>query len=104
MPTALKLKKMAIITLSLFISSCVYYPKKIEHYDAQCDITFKKLELETKEMKDACSRPNSNDAAGMTCLTGVLTMSAVSAIVSGTIVIVGNIAYWLEKEGRCLVK
>ena len=28
--------------------------------------------------------------------------AAASAIVSGSIVIVGNVVYWFEKQGRCL--
>ena len=104
MPTALKSKLMLIILLSLLVSSCVYYPRKIEHYDAECKITFNTLELETKEMKDACAKTNSNDPSGAACLTGILTLSAASAIVSGSLVVVGNTAYWLEKEGRCLAK
>jgi hypothetical protein len=104
MPTALKSKVMAIIALSFSVSSCVYYPKQIEYYDAQCDITAKKLVLETKEMKDACSGPNANDPQGKACLTGILTLSGVSAIVSGSVVVVGSTVYWLEKEGRCIAK
>ena len=100
----IELKKMMIITLSLFISGCVYYPQKIEQYDAQCDISFMKLELESREMKDACKRPNSNDSHGNACLAGILGMTALSAIVSGSLVVAGNTVYWLEKEGRCLTK
>lgn len=99
----LKSKTIAIVT-SLFISGCVYYPQKIEYYDAQCGITAKKLVLETKDMKDACSHPNSDDPAGKACLAGIISMSAVSAIVSGSIVVVGSTVYWLEKEGRCIAK
>jgi len=101
---AIESRTIAIIALSLFISGCVYYPRKIEYYDAQCDITVKKLVLETKEMKDACASPDSSDPEGKTCLAGIASLSAMSAIVSGSIVVVGSTVYWLEKEGRCITK
>lgn len=105
MPATIKPTKMLMmIVLCIFISGCVFYPKKIEHYDADCDITFRQLELESKEMKDACAKPRSDDPYGNACLMGVIGMSALSAIVSGSLVVAGNTVYWLEKEGRCLNK
>jgi len=104
MPTALKLKLTLILLLPLLVSGCVYYPHKIEHYDEQCKIAFNTLELQTEEMKDACAKVNSSDPSGAACLGGILTLTAASAIVSGSLVLVGNTAYWLEKKGRCLAQ
>jgi len=104
MSTVLKSKLLLLISLPLLVSGCVYYPHKIEHYDEQCKITFNTVELESKEMKDACARTNSSDPTGAACLAGILTLTAASAIVSGSLVLVGNTAYWLEKKGRCLAQ
>lgn len=104
MPVALKSKRVTAIALLLCISGCVFYPKKIEYYDVECDIKFKMLVLETEEMKDTCSRPKPDDPYGNTCLMAVLGTTALSAIVSGSVVVVGSTVYWLEKEGRCLAK
>jgi hypothetical protein len=30
-------------------------------------------------------------------------VAAASVVVSGSIVVVGNVVYWLEKQGKCLV-
>jgi len=94
----------AIIAVSFFVSGCVFYPRTIEYYDAQCDIKYRKLVLETEAMKETCSGPRSNDPEGHGCLALVVAMSAGSAIVSGSIVVAGNTIYWLEKEGKCLAK
>lgn len=104
MHAEIKSKLIILVSLSLFISGCVYYPKKIDHYDTECKITFSTLELESKEMRDACAKTNSGDPSGAACLAGIATLGAASAIVSGTLVMVGNTAYWLGKEGRCLAK
>jgi hypothetical protein len=97
-------RTLTVIALSLSISSCVFYPKQTEYYDAECDIKFRKLVLESKEMKDACLRPKSDDPDGNTCLMAVLGTTALSAIVSGSLVVAGNTVYWLEKEARCIAK
>lgn len=105
MPAPLKSKMTTtIVTLSLFISGCVYYPKKIEYYDAECDIKFKMLVLETDEMKDTCLRQKSGDPNGNLCLMAVIGTTALSAIISGSLVVVGNTVYWLEKEAMCIAK
>ena len=40
------------------------------------------------------------DCAGMLLAAG--TIAATSAVVSGGIVITGNVVYWVERQGRCL--
>lgn len=47
-------------------------------------------------------RPNcaNADCAGVLLVGGVV--SAASAVISGSIVLVGNTVYWLEKRGRCV--
>lgn len=92
----------AVLALSMLVSGCVVYPKQIEYY-TDCDIKAKKLVLETEAMKAACSA-SSGDPEGKACLGGLLTLGVASAIVSGSIVVIGNTVYWLEKEGKCLAK
>ena len=91
-----------IIALSILVSGCVVYTKKIEYY-TECEVKAKKLVLETEAMKGACSA-NSGDPEGKACLGGLIALGAASAIISGSIVVVGNTVYWLEKEGKCLAK
>jgi hypothetical protein len=75
------------------------YPKKIEYY-TDCAVHAKKLVLTVEEQKmPHCSGPG--DAA-VACLLGVLGASLTISIVSGSIVIIGNTIYWLEKEGKCV--
>ncbi len=99
MPPAHKTQS-TIIVLSLLVSSCVFHPKKIEYY-SECDIKAKKLVLETKAMKGSCSA-SSGDPDGKACLAGLVAMGIASAVIAGSIVVVGNTVYWLEKEGKCI--
>jgi len=55
-------------------------------------------------MKKDCSGQKLKDPQSEACFALVVAMSAGSAIVSGSIVVVGNALYWLEKQGKCLAK
>ena len=94
----------SIVALSLFISGCVFYPRTIEYYDAGCEIKYRTMVLGTEEMKKDCSGQKLKDPNSEACFALVVAMSAGSAIVSGSIVVVGNTVYWLEREGECLAK
>ena len=84
-----------VIAASVFVSSCVAYPKKVEFYDAECEIIVKKLTLEVEPVtQNVCSFEEE-------CLV-FLGISAASAVVSGSIVVIGNTIYWLEKVGKCV--
>ncbi len=85
-----------VIAASVFVSSCVVYPKKVEFYDPECEIIVKKLTLKVEMTQNICSFEEE-------CLM-ILGISAASAVVSGSIVVIGNTIYWLEKVGKCVVK
>jgi hypothetical protein len=94
----------AILAFSFFVSGCVFYPKKIEYYDSDCEIQARRLVLETKTMKESCPGSSSGNSDDVACLALILAVSTGSAIVSGSIVVVGNTVYWLEKKGKCIAK
>ena len=85
-----------IIITTLLISSCCYHPRKVEFYDQECQIESKKLVLEATLVNVTANCQNEE------CIIALLVPSVASAVVSGSIVIVGNVVYWLEKQGKCL--
>ena len=87
-----------IIGITLILSACAYYPKQIEVYDSECKINHKKLVLG----KDKTNMRVGN-CENEGCIANLLTIP-VQALVAGSVIIVGNIIYWLEKEGTCLLK
>ncbi|WP_207062158.1 hypothetical protein [Motiliproteus sp. SC1-56] len=79
----------------LLVSGCVYYPRQIQAYDPACQIVARKLVLEGSSagyINFSCT----NEA----CLLPLIPAAA-SAVISGSIVLVGNVIYWLERQGRC---
>jgi hypothetical protein len=90
----------ALIALALLpaLQGCIVVPQTREVYDADCRTMTKEIVLETAVVGrlqgcagDAC--------VAMLVATGAIT--AASAVVSGSIALVGNVAYWIERQGRC---
>lgn len=73
-------------------------PKVVEYYDAGCSVQTRKVVLETQPLGNLSCTQSSD------CMALVLAISASSAIVSGSIVVVGNTAYWLERVGQCIAR
>lgn len=89
------------ILLLLLLSGCTVVPKVTQEdpdYE-RCHLLTKKRTLDViNEGFDLCS--GSGDAAAEMCMVSFL-YSTMSAIVSGSIVVVGNTIHWLEKQGKC---
>ena len=87
----------AFTTITILIG-CAYYPKQVEVYDADCNITFKKLVLQRSD-----SNLQVADCENEACIAALLAIP-MQALVVGSIVVAGNVVYWLEKEGQCVLK
>jgi hypothetical protein len=86
------------LSVALALSGCVYVPRVNERYDPDCQITSRQYELQPVVMARLDHCRNEECAAALVFAGAV---AATSAVVSGSIVVVGNVAYWLEKQGRC---
>jgi len=87
-----------MIIFALMLSACAYHPKHVEVYDPECNIKHKKLVI--GEDKSNMQVGNCENEA---CIASLLTIP-LQALVAGSIVAAGNVIYWLEKEGTCLLK
>lgn len=84
---------------AIFLSACIYLPRTTEVYDSDCRIQSKQMKLEPLQIASF------GQCAGSGCgalLVVAGATAAASAVVSGSIVVVGNVAYWFEKQGRCV--
>jgi hypothetical protein len=78
--------------------ACVFLPSTIEVYDPECQVVAKHMMLQEVQIAAIVGCQNQS------CVVMILAVgatAAASAIVSGSIVIVGNIAYWLERQSTC---
>ncbi len=79
----------------LILAGCFYYPKQVSFYDSDCRIVARKLVLEETGI-GMVSIQCQNEA----CLLPLIPVAA-SALIAGSIVVAGNVIFWLEKQGAC---
>ena len=88
----------AALAASLLVSGCVVVPVTMEGYDPDCLLVTHHMELKMVQV-GAFYQCSQNDCFVALAALGV---TAASAIVSGSIVVVGNVVYWAEQRADCV--
>ncbi len=96
---SMSVRSIALALLSAACAGCIVYPKQVSVYDRYCGVRSHKLTLEAEYVLGHC--PNSTAAEAEACLLIIAGSAVASSVISGSIVVVGNTIYWLEKQGRC---
>ena len=86
------------IAASLVVAGCVSTAREVEYYDAECEIQSRKMVLDVQRLG------NLNCTQSRECLATTLVIGAGSTLIAGSIVIVGNTVYWLERVGKCAAR
>ncbi|EWH08396.1 lipoprotein [Catenovulum agarivorans DS-2] len=101
-------KNLLVACAPLVLAACVVVPEKIEYYDKDCQVVSRTYTLTTQEVKVYGPISNCSNNECVNQVTGMVFAAVIavpiSAVVSGSIVIVGNTFYWLEKQGKCVAK
>ena len=89
---------MAAAVLVCGLQGCIVVPQTREVYDFNCKVLTKEVVLETAVIGrfQGCA---GEGCVALLVATGAVT--AATAVVSGSIALVGNVAYWIERQGRC---
>ncbi|WP_430460693.1 hypothetical protein ACQUQU_15940 [Thalassolituus sp. LLYu03] len=95
---------LAALTSLLVLSGCTVKPVYRDVHYQNCEMSWRKVELRSEGLFDSGSgRVNcGSDAhcqAAFLVVSGLI--SAGSALVSGSVYVVGNTMHWLEYQGRC---
>lgn len=91
-------RRAAPLLLGLACSACIVLPRTAQVYDPACRSYVKQMILETTELGHLGGCVNEGCAV-MLASMGIV--SAASAVVSGSVAVVGNIVYWMERKGQC---
>jgi hypothetical protein len=86
------------LAAGLLAAGCVIVPVQTEGFDPACRFVTHHIELQPVVLGQL------NGCSGQGCEALVLAslgVTAVSAVVSGSIAIVGNAAYWVEHRAGC---
>jgi len=87
-----------VLSAAILLSACVYLPRTALVYDHECKMMAKQLVLEGGQVAAIQHCENQGCIA---LIVGASVVTAATFVVSGSIVVVGNIAYWLERNARC---
>ncbi len=99
------IKKFLLLVLSLFIVSCAVVPVKKPHSvrDRACGVSTHEWDLrmvQAGSYSANCNSPECVLSVGMVAVAA----TSITAIVSGSIVVVGNVVHWVETLGGCDVE
>jgi hypothetical protein len=86
------------VCLTLGLAGCVVVPHTREVYDAGCRTQARQMTLDVAVV-GRLERCSGDACAAQLVAAGAVTV--VSAVVSGSIALVGNVVYWIELQGRC---
>lgn len=91
-------KSAALALATTLLAGCVVVPRTADVYDEQCRAYVKQVVLET-EVIGAIGHCRGDECVAMLAAAGII--ATVSAVISGSVAIVGNIAFWAERRGQC---
>lgn len=95
----MRTRSIGLVCLVVLLSACVYLPRTTQVYDDDCRILAKQMTLDLHQAGIFSAGCSNQGCAALLVAFGAVAMA--SAVVSGSIVIAGNIVYWFEKRGRC---
>ena len=89
-----------LISALLFtlLAGCVYVPENAHSYDEKCNVMRKKKVL---ALEEAIPMANCSNEACALLMASYGLVTAASFVVSGSIVVISNTVYWLEKPSDC---
>lgn len=90
----------ATLIVAAALAGCVVMPTTVTGYDPQCRATTRHMTLEVTQV-GAIARCSNQECAALVLVAAGVT--AATAVVSGSIAVVGNVVYWAEERAGCLV-
>lgn len=90
------------LAAGLLATGCVVVPVTRDSYDDDCKVSTHHMELSTVQIKDVAICQTPLNVSGALCVLGAVGLATVSTVVSGSVVVVGNVAYWTERKAACV--
>lgn len=85
--------------LAVLLAGCVMVPRTVESYDSHCRMVAKRMTLQAWQV---ASLGGCSNEGCVVLLAAAGVTAAASAVVSGSIAVIGNVVYWLERQGQCV--
>jgi hypothetical protein len=96
-------KKLGLIMLTALVASCVFVANESQNQyrNDDCHVSSKKLTLSTTEFGVGVSCHGSSEMMAACLVTYGVIVPVGSLILSGSVVMVGNILNWVEVQKSC---
>jgi hypothetical protein len=91
---------LALVASTVLLQACIVVPRTVTTQEPDCAVLSRRVELEAVAIENLGHCRNNAECSGLLVVAGVTAVA--SAVVSGSIAIVGNIVYWTERKGQCL--
>jgi len=80
------------------LSACIMVPRTVMTYDPACRIVARQMTLQAVQVGyiGGCANQACVTLVAVAAITGLA-----STVVSGSIAVVGNMVYWMERQGDC---
>ena len=93
-----RINRLLALGLLALLQACVVVPRTTQVFDAECQVVANQMVLQ--EVQIAAIHQCANQGC-IALIVGAGVITAASLVVSSSIVIAGNIAYWFEKQSLC---
>jgi hypothetical protein len=91
-------RRLLALGLLALLQACMVVPRTTQVFDPECQVVANHMVLE--EVQLAAIHQCANQGC-IALIVGAGVITAASLVISGTIVVAGNIAYWFEKQSQC---
>lgn len=91
-------RQLLALGLLALLQACMVLPRTTQVFDPECQVVTNHMVLEAVQV--AAIQQCANEGC-VALIVGAGIFSAASAVISGSIVVAGNIAYWFEKQSQC---
>jgi hypothetical protein len=93
-----RLLKFLVLVAATVLPGCIYVPRTTQVFDPECQIASNHMVLQPVQVAAIQGCTNEGCVA---LIVGAGIATGASVIISGTIVVAGNVAYWFERRARC---
>lgn len=95
---ASRLRSAAVVVAGL-LEGCIVVPRTTAWYDQDCQLVAKHVELQPVQIAQFGGCIDA-ECGALLAIAGAAAIG--SAVISGSIMVVGNALYWIERQGKCV--
>lgn len=89
-----------MLACGALLAGCMVVPRTTSTYDPECQVVERRVTLQAQQVAVIGGCRHNAECGGLLAFYGLVAVG--SAVVSGSVAVVGNVVYWLEEQAQCL--